>query len=89
MNKRISEIYLKNFSKKYSYKIIILRGYSFFGPFSTRKKSRVFVVNNFIIQSLTTNIIKINNSNCKKIYRSFLCYDDLIKNILQIIKLKF
>jgi perosamine synthetase len=89
LNKKMSEIHLKNFSKQYSYKIIILRGYSFFGPFLLNKHTNSFVVNNFIKQSLTTNIIKIDNPNCKKIYRSFLCYDDLVKNVLEIIKLKF
>lgn len=88
-NKFNTENYIKKFSKDNSFKTIILRGYSFFGPSNIKTNFNYFVVNDFINQALTTNKIKIKNPQCKKVYRSFLSYDDLVINVLNLFKINF
>jgi perosamine synthetase len=89
LNKFNTENYIKKFSKENSFRSIILRGYSFFGPTNIKTNFNYFVVNDFINQALKTNKINIKNPLCKKVYRSFLCYDDLVINVLNLLKKNF
>ena len=81
LGKSLAEIYAKLYVKYSNKKIIIVRGFSFVGPY--QQFERGFAVTDFIKSSLINKNIHIKNGD--NIYRSYLYIADLIIWLLHIL----
>ena len=79
--KILAEIFAKLFIKFKNKNIIIVRGFSFVGPY--QQFERGFAITDFIKDSLENKDIKLNNGN--NIFRSYLYIADLIIWLLHIL----
>ena len=79
--KSLAEIFAKLFIKFKNKNIVIVRGFSFVGPY--QQFERGFAITDFIKDSLENNNINLNNGN--NIFRSYLYIADLIIWLLHIL----